>query len=214
MELLDEDVTLSRSFSQALTTPVQDEGKQILAEILEAGLDTVIEDDFLCNIPFLSIAISLVKMHSNLERWFMLKKLANFIDQINDDISEDERTEYIEKFNQQSRKDRDRELEHLLIIINRYITEEQPRYLAKVYLSFLQGDISFSDLVLFSKMIDVLLPNDIFVLIYDALPRNHGNLMNYSDYIGRLRIHGLIEANSTDLSSLGQALKTILQGSG
>ena len=171
--------SLSSSFGQALATPLRNEGRQILEDILEAGLDTAIEDDFLRNIPFLSVAVSLVKIHNEIDRWFMVKKLASFIGEINNGVTEDERAIYLERYNSQKEKDRNRELEYLLVIINRYITVEQPRYLAKIYLSFLQGYISFSELVLFSRIIDSLLPDDIFVLVYDTLPADQGHLLSF-----------------------------------
>ena len=199
------------SVSQTLFSPLQTEGMHILEGILEASLDTKIEDELLRNIPFLSAAVSLVRINSGIERWFMIKKLANFISQINDSVSEDDRNNYIKRFTNQNQKDHNKELEYLLVIINRYITVEQPRYLAKVYLSFLQGNISFPELALFSKILDSMLPNDMYVLINDSLPEDQGNVLRYSDYIKRLRLNGLIEVASTERTSLGKTLYDIMQ---
>ena len=211
MESANRSNSLSFSFGQTLATPLRNEGKQILEDILEAGIDTAIEDGFLRNIPFLSVAVSLAKIHNEIDRWFMIKKLASFINQIDNSVTEDERAVFLERYNSQNEKDRKRELEYLLVIINRYITVEQPCYLAKIYLSFLRGYIRFNELVLFSRIIDSLLPEDIFVLVFDTLPSDQGHFITYLDYIRRLRLCGLIEADSSEKTSLGKALHDILQ---
>ena len=209
MDANKENFYLTDSFNLVLETPIKDECTQLLQGIFDAKLSDLCDESIFQNVPFISAAVSVLRVYSTLERFFCIKKLAHFLDEINRGISDDNRNSYIERYNSKSKKHREAEIEYLLIIINRYITVEQSRCLAKLYLSFLQDDICFEDLILYSSIINILIPSDIYFLINDTA-RVESRVLDDDGRVKRLRILGLIEAHSNERTNLGSTLCTIL----
>lgn len=85
------------------------------------------------------------------------------MNKINSCIWDDEREKYTHEFSQGT-IDRNKELEYILVIIEKFIEEEQAENLAQLYLSYLKGEILWSEFVSYSIIIDRLLPGDLFKL--------------------------------------------------
>lgn len=154
---------LSQSFSNSL----QEETVGCLSEIMEVGLDSILEDGILKDIPFISTAISMYRIGHSVRDRHQLKKLAVFLDQINQGIQdENARQRYIEKL-QENQKFRNQELEFILVLIDRYIGYDKPQMLAKLYLSFLNGDITWTEFSVYAEVIDRFLPGDAELLCTD-----------------------------------------------
>ena len=91
-------------------------------------------------------------------------------------------------------------VEYILIILDRYIGFDKPQILAKIYLSYLGGKITWDDFARLSEVIDRFLPGDYFVLTCpgDAIHANKNDL----DAFLRLSALGLMrEDKSTDTYS-------------
>lgn len=58
------------------------------------------------------------------------------------------------------RSNRKRDIEYLLILLERYIEEDKARRLAKIYEAYLDKEISWDDLRLFAETLDRFLPGD------------------------------------------------------
>lgn len=148
--------SLSRSFGDSLQREVVD----CIGTYAEIGLDTIMEDGVCKEIPFLSTAISIYHIGQTVRDRHNIRKLAAFVDEINKQI-EDERTResYIASF-QNDEKVRERELEYILILIDRYLDDEKPRILAELYLAYLRREIEWSKFTEFAEIIDRLLLSD------------------------------------------------------
>lgn len=148
--------SLSRSFGDSLQREVVD----CIGTYAEIGLDTIMEDGVYKEIPFLSTAISIYHIGQTVRDRHNIRKLAAFVDEVNKQI-EDERTResYIASF-QNDEKVRKRELEYILILIDRYLDDEKPRILAELYLAYLRREIEWSRFAEFAEIIDRLLFSD------------------------------------------------------
>lgn len=147
---------LAISFGESITTEVSG----CITDFAEIGLDSVMEDGLLKEIPFLSTAISIYRIGQSVHERNHIAKLAAFLNRINERIlSEDDRRRYQEKFRTNA-KFRDRELEYILILIDRYINKDKAKLLATLYLAYLDEKIDWNRFAEFSEIIDRLLPAD------------------------------------------------------
>ena len=178
---------LSLSFSNSL----QDGAIECLSDILEVKLDSMLEDGILKDIPFISTAISIYRIGHTIHDRHYLKKLAIFIDQINRGIQDETvRQAYIERF-QKNQKSCNQELEYVLILVDRYVGYDKPQMLAKLFLSFLNKEIAWTEFSVYTEVIDRFLPRDAELLCTD-LPLRINREKEQADSAARLVSLGLM----------------------
>lgn len=149
-------VSLGNSFS--------DEAHSIAIDAAEIGLDSILEDGLLKDIPFVSTVVGLYKIGKSIRERYYFDKLYKFIQALNAGAStEEEREKYRSKI-LEDQKIRNKEIEYLLVLIDRYIGIDKSRYLAVIYLSYLDGNISWLDVCKYAEVIDRFLPGDFELL--------------------------------------------------
>lgn len=151
-----EEKTLSIAFADSL----KEESISCIGEFAEIGLDAIMDDGILKDVPILSTAIALYKIGGSIKERHNLKKLLTFLKGINQGINDTTKRErYREKF-QRNEKFRNQELEYLLVILDRYIDYDKPKLLAKLYLAYLDEEILWKELTMYASIIDHFLPDD------------------------------------------------------
>jgi hypothetical protein len=149
-----------KSLAVAFEDTLAENTIDIISDIAEVGLDAVLDDGLLKDIPIISTAVSLFKIGKTIHDRVYVKQLGVFIDEIRKHtVTEEKRQKYINKI-KENEAFRNKELEYLLTIIVRYVGYEKPRMLAKTYRAYLEERISWEELALFSEIIDRLLPGD------------------------------------------------------
>lgn len=177
--------------SQSFTDSLQEHAIECIGNITEIALDSILEDSSLKKVPFISAAISIYKIEQSIRDRHNLKKLAIFLDQINQGIQdEDTCQKYIKKF-QAKRKIRDQELEYVIIMIDRYIRYDKPQMLAKLYLAYLNENISWNEFSVYAEVIDRFFPGDAELLCKDPMLRI-GRENEWADSLARLISLGLM----------------------
>lgn len=147
---------LSQSFCDSLN----DEAIGGLSGIAEVGLDRILEDGIVKDIPLISTAVSLYRIGHSVHDMHSLKKLAVFWDGINQGAQDDElRKKYVMKF-QENPRFRNQQLEFVLILLDRYVGYDKPQMLAKLYLSYLNEDSTLEEFSVYAEIIDRFLPGD------------------------------------------------------
>lgn len=142
--------SLSVSFGESLKENVTG----IVSDFTELGLDAVLEDGILKDVPIVSTAVALYKIGSSIKERHNLKKLYVFMNEINKGIvSEEKLEEYKRKF-QSNDKFRNQEIEYLLVLLDRYISFDKPQMLAKLYLAYLDGIIIWEELMMYAEVVD------------------------------------------------------------
>lgn len=142
--------SLSVSFGESL----KENTIGIFTDFAELGLDAVMDDGILKDIPFASTVVALYKIGSSIHERHNLKKLLVFINEINKGIASKEKLEeYKQKF-QSNDKFRNQEIEYLLVLIDRYISFDKPQMLAKLYLAYLDGIIIWEELMMYAEVVD------------------------------------------------------------
>lgn len=151
--------SLSLSFGNSLTEDVAG----IVGEYAELGLDALVEDGLLKDIPVVSTAVAVYKIGKSIHERHHVAKLVSFLNEINKGIADEEqRQKYREKFNG-NEKFRNQELEYILILIDRYISFDKPQMLAKLYLAYLDDKIQWTEFTQYAESVDRLLPGDIYL---------------------------------------------------
>ena len=156
--------SLSLSFGDSLTEDVAG----IVGEYTELGLDALVEDGLLKDIPVVSTAVAVYKIGKSIHERHHIAKLVSFLNAINKGIADEEkRQDYREKF-ATNEKFRNQELEYVLILTDRYIGFDKPQMLAKLYLAYLDGEIIWEEFTMYAEVIDRFLLLDCRTLTSDA----------------------------------------------
>lgn len=143
-----------KSLTIALVDTLKEESVGCIAELVEVGLDSIMEEGTLKEIPIVSTFVSLYKIGDSLMQRHNLKKLAIFLNEINEKIANDEkRREYRQKL-MRDVEFAAQEIEYILILIDRYINYDKPKMLAKLYLAYLDGIIVWEEMTMYAEIVD------------------------------------------------------------
>ena len=176
--------------SKAMENSLSDRISDLLSNIGEITLDIIMNDELLRGIPLISAAVSLFRMGSIFRDKHNIGKIASFIQEINDRcIDEKTRQRYIEDFKNNANK-REQELEYVVIICDRYINYDKARYLAILYLAYLDLKIDWVEFCKYSEVIDRFLPGDLEFLKENSVYQTEIGIS--SDNILRLVAQGLV----------------------
>ncbi len=189
-----EEKSLAVSFSNSL----KEDTISCISDLAEVGLDTVMDNGILKEIPILSTAIAVYKIGNSIKERHNIKKLTIFLNEINKGIADKQkRQEYQKKINN-NKNFRNQEIEYLFILIDRYISYDKSQMLAKLYLAYLDDMINFEDFTKYAEVIDRLLPGDKDYLLNDrALYRTISAPI--PDSFIRLSSLGIFQEQITDI---------------
>lgn len=151
------ELELVDSWSESL---ISSDVESIITNISEVCLDAVLEDGIVKDIPFISSVVSIYKIeHTIKERWYV-KKLIVFLDGIRKGIvGESERQQYLGRITK-NKKVFQKELEYVLLLLDRINSEIKVQYITKLYLAFIKGVIDWTQFLHFSEVVDRILSGD------------------------------------------------------
>lgn len=130
----------------------------------EAALDSFLEPGIIKDIPLLSTVVSLFKIGHSVGDAFYIKKLATFINEINRNVIEAGKLEKYKTSIHENPKKFKKDIEFILVLINRFIDSEKSKYLAKLYVEYLEEKIDWKEFVKYSQVIDQLFNADLKVI--------------------------------------------------
>ena len=173
-------------------------GEPLVIDILESGLDSNLNDGVIKEIPFISTAVSLYHIGKTVKERYHVSKLIEFIQEINKGIiTEDKLIEYKKKFDSQE-KFRIKELEYIVIIVDRYIGYNKPVMLARLYRAYLDGILKWTEFLVYSEVIDRFLASDFSTLTKkDLIIYNNDDDAN-EDSVLRLVALGLMKETTNN----------------
>ena len=152
---------MEHDLSIALSDSISKEATSLTTDFLEIGLDAVMDDGILKEIPILSTAVGLYKIGHSLKERHYIKKLIAFIDALNKGVADEEKREYYKSKVKDDPKRRNKELEYILLLIDRYIQTDKAQYLAIAYLNYLDNYIQWDKFVKATEILDRLFLDDL-----------------------------------------------------
>lgn len=180
----------SKSLVASLMKSMKPGASDIICEFAEIGLDSCVENDAIKNIPFISTVVSLYHIGKTVREIHHIAKINSFINEVNNGIKDENELQKLRNKLSGNDESRNKELEYILLIIDRYMNAEKPAKLAKLYLAYLDEKINWNDFLKYSEVIDRFLPGDCKVLCLSATYRTEND--SNTDAIQRLIALGLI----------------------
>ena len=176
---------------------------EFAGEAIEFTLDTCAgEDGILKDIPFVGTALKLCNITSKVQEKYSFYKLKAFIQEINAGTASPEELEERKRKFLSKAKFRQQELEYILILIDRYVSFDKAKMLAKLYLAYLDGEIIWEEFTMYAEVIDRFLLLDAGKLISsDGKTIVHRNIGD--EYVLRLVALGLM-TEITDTSPFAE----------
>lgn len=134
---------------------------EFTGEAVEFTLDTCSgEDSILKEVPFVGTAVKLCSIGSKVYDKHNFYKLKSFIKAVNTGTGKADELEKRQKKFLSNAQFRKRELEFLLILIERYVGFEKPDMLGKLYVAYIEGVINWNEMSMYAEVIDRFLPGD------------------------------------------------------
>lgn len=165
------------------------EGEDLVADISDTCAAELIEKIIGTKIPIISTAVHIYRMGHSLMDFFNLKKLAVFIENVDNGILDDEREKYLktyennkEKFNEQ--------ISYLMLILEKYMSSQKAKFLSQIYVAFLRKQITWLEVCKYAETIERFLLGDYEILIKSATYRTIYD--QETDAIQRLIALGLV----------------------
>ena len=131
-----------------------------VADLTEVGLDAVMDEGLLKEIPLLSTVAGIYKIGHTIKERHTIKQLALFVTELNKGCADEgKRKQLLEKLNSNTQKSK-QEIEYILVVLDGYLEYEKPRMLAKLYVAYLEETITWATFAEYSSMMNQLIPGD------------------------------------------------------
>ena len=136
-----------------------------LADIAEIGLDSLLEDGIIKDIPAIGFLVRMGQGTTSVKNAFTAKRILVFVKQVRtNSISDGALQNHIEQLNDSPEKF-NQELETILDYIDKQAGYIKAKILGNFYYSFLKKDISWDDFILRADIVDALSTTDINTLL-------------------------------------------------
>lgn len=178
-----------------------------MANIAEIGIDSILSEGLLRDLPFFNLVLGASRTIKNIQERNLLKNTAIFINEVNSHkIDGGKLQKYKEKLSNE--KFAEKELGRVLILLNQYIDNIKCRILGRLFIEYVNQEITWEKFCELSDTISRLFLDDIpFLLEITNSPESHIEYHIYSiPYnIRRLESIGLVEVYG-EYASFGDRL--------
>ena len=192
------DLTISFNDSLLLNT------SDILKDYAELGIDSVLDTGVLKDIPIISTIFGVSKVINSVHERNLIKNLLLFLNELNSgNIDKEKLTNYKARLNS-DKKEAEKELGRVLIILNQIIDNDKSIMLGKIFKAYVNEKIDWNQFCEFSEIVNRLFLQDV-----DALKQiYYGRLKETSGMGDMYRIERL-----NSLGIIGLSTKTMMIGS-
>jgi hypothetical protein len=129
-------------------------------DFTELGLDSLLEDGIIKEIPILRTIVAICKIHMNIRDRLFLKKVVGFLAQIAD-TNETQREEFVNE----NCKDKKNFEETVLLILEHADRFEKTALIGKIFKACILKKILYADAITLSEMVNKVFWNDLKTLI-------------------------------------------------
>ena len=140
------------------------DSSDIVGDYLELGIDSILENDSLKEIPIIKTFISVGKITKSIRERNLIKNLAIFINELNSGkINKEKLSRHREELRKNPKK-AEKELGRILIILEQTIDNIKSSILGKLYKSYINQEIDWDIFIEFSEITNRLFMFDINIL--------------------------------------------------
>ena len=151
---------LTEDFEKSLFTNTKD----ILEDYMEVGIDALINNDVIKEIPIVKTIAAVLKVVKNIYDRNLLKQTLTFINEFNkNDISQEELDKYREQIEKDNKKCEE-ELGRVLLLLNKFIDKEKSIILAKLYKAYIKKIITWDEFCEYSEITNRIFIQDLKIL--------------------------------------------------
>lgn len=175
-------------------------------ETSEVIVDALTDDNVLAGVPVIGSAFKIARAADSIRDRAFAAKLARFADGLGT-ISVHEKEQYVRKL-KSNPEEAARVGETLVLVLDRFIDLEKPELLARVFVGYLEGNLSASEFHRLSQAIDSAFTEDINALL------SAGTLPEKPTYpwMESLVPHGLTQAvivSTVDIAAVYYTISTL-----
>lgn len=140
------------------------DSSDIVGDYLELGIDSILENDSLKEIPIIKTFISVGKITKSIRERNLIKNLVIFINELNSGkINKEKLSRHREELRKNPKK-AEKELGRILIILEQTIDNIKSSILGKLYKSYINQEIDWDIFIEFSEITNRLFMFDINIL--------------------------------------------------
>ena len=144
------------SFENSLSSDICD----TVGDLAEVGLDAVMDDGILKDIPILSTVVGLYRIGHTIRERHTIKQLALFVMELDKGcVDEKKRKIIINRLNGDAKRSK-QEIEYILVVLDSYLEYEKPQMLARLFIACSQEIITWAEFVEYASMVKQLVPGD------------------------------------------------------
>lgn len=137
----------------------------IIGDYLELGIDSILENDSLKEIPIVKTILSIGKITKNIRERNLIKNLVIFLNELNSGNIDKEKLNKHKEELRQNHKKAEKELGRVLIILEQTIDNIKSSILGKLYKAYVNQEIDWNLFVEFSEITNRLYINDLNILL-------------------------------------------------
>lgn len=181
---------LVKSFKESIFVDSEEKIEQIL-DIIEEPVDVLSENPIIKAVPVVKSVALLAKSCLAIRDRILIKNLMTFIASMNDGTIEREKLEKYKKKLDNNPKILNRDLEKVLIFIERESEQDKIKILAQLYKSYINENINWDEFKHYSEI-----TNNLFIIDIGELRNLYDNKLNDNNYtpiaLSRLSAIGLV----------------------
>lgn len=158
----------------------------------ETALDYFCDTELIKNVPIIGTLIGLGKLAFSINTCNMLRNYCTFLAKVKEKNISVEALEKHKRELENNPKQMQRELEILLVYLDKYKESEKAKYMGNIYLAFLNNSpfgINWDQATIFFEILDRILISDIEDL--KKMMHEGAHSKNFNDHSGLLRLSAL-----------------------
>ena len=174
---------MEENFIESFDNSIKMDCGQILVDIADATLDNLLECDFLKVIPFFKVFVAAYKGILGIKERHMIKNTAVFIQELKKhDCDEDKINRFVKK-TLKSKKRFEKELERVLVILDKETELEKSAYLGRLFSALIMQKLSVYEFSDYSEILERAHLSDIKIInkYWTSIDENSLILVNKKD---------------------------------
>ena len=205
-----------QSFKKDFLDELMERKLDITIDYTEIAIDALMEDGILRDIPVIKSLVSIGKLGVTIRNIYLSKKILCFLKQfhLNEPLSKGSK-KILHKIKSDEKFGR-RVVDHLIIMIDRYLSEVKAVQLANLFSEYVNGQFDWGTFVYFSVCLDSMHDYDFEILkflltnsneVVEQIPISYLDKYLLLASVERLKTHGFVGSDEHTWESIGDDLK-------